>query len=260
MARGLGSTGKHHVRVPPADRLPGLADGVTPGGTGGDDAEVGALRTKGDGDHTGGKVGDGHRDQEWRHPVRALLAHQENLVGQCPDAADAGADDDAGPFGQLAFQAGGQSGLIHGLARCHQSELDVAVVAALVLAVEDRRGIEALDLAGDSHRQPRRIELRDGADAGATGDQSRPGRLSVEPERCDRTHPGDYYPRLAVDRTHRTNSRATGSFAAIALRVACGNAVSTFALLIEPISLYGWWRRDTRRRAGRGPKRHPRLP
>ena len=205
VARGLRTAGEHHVGVAAPDRLPGLADGVAAGGAGGDDAEVRALRTEEDGDHTRGQVADRHRDQERRHAVRALLAHQQNLIGEGPDAADAGADDDAGPFGQLPFEAGRQPGLIHGLAGGDERELDVAVVAALLLAVEDRGWVEVLDLGGDPGRKARRIELRDGADARAAGDHRLPRRRHVESERCDGAHAGDDDARLAVGRTHRTS-------------------------------------------------------
>ena len=202
---GFRAAGEHHVRVAAADRLPGLADGVAAGRAGGDDAEVGTLRPEDDGDHARRQVADGHRDEEGRHSVRALLAHEQDLVGQGSDAADAGADDDAGPLGLGTLEPSREPGLVHRLTGRHERELDVAVVAALVLAIEDRRGVEIPYLGGDACGQARRIELRDRADAGSTGDHRLPGGRNVESERGHRAHAGDDDARLAVGRAHRTS-------------------------------------------------------
>src|SRR5450759_1192208 len=193
------------ARIAALDRLPGLANGVAAGGASGDDAEVRALRAKDDGDHAGRQVADRHGDQEGRHAGGALLAHEQDLLGQGPDAADARPDDDAGPFGQLPFQVPGQAGLVHCLVGSHESELDVAVVATLILAIENGRRVEVLDLSRDPGRQARWIELGDGADTGLAGNQARPGGWHVVAERAEGAHAGDHYSRHAIGRTHRTS-------------------------------------------------------
>ena len=230
VAGSLGPAGEHHVGVAAPDRLPGLADGVAARGAGGHDAEVGALRAEDDGDHAGRQVADGHGDQERRHAVRALLAHQQDLLGQGADPADARPDDDAGPLGQLAFQPAGQAGLVHRLARRHERELDVAVGAALLLAVEDD-GSKSLTSAAI------RVVRRDGSNwvMGPT-----PDLPAIRPAQVDGT------------------SLPSGVMAPMPVTTTRAGAV--LSELIELASLCGWWRRDKRRRAGRAPRRRSRLP
>ena len=59
-----------------------------------------------------------------------------HAVHEGPDPAEPGPEDDPGPLGERALEALGQAGLVHRLAGGHEAELDVAVGAALVLAVE----------------------------------------------------------------------------------------------------------------------------
>ena len=51
--------------------------------------------------------------------------------------------------------------------------------------------IEPAHLAGDLGVVLRRVELGDGADAGASGDEALPRRLIADPERGDHPHSGD---------------------------------------------------------------------
>ena len=53
-----------------------------------------------------------------------------------------------------------EAGIGQRLARRHEGELRVAVVAALLLAIQDRRRVEVADLAGDPRRHARRRRRR----------------------------------------------------------------------------------------------------
>ena len=153
-------------------------------------AKFGPGHPEVDGDLAGADVGDAHRDEERADPVRAAQGVGGDPVDERPDAAEAGPEDDPGPLGELALEPLGQAGLVERLAGGDQAELDVAVGAALLLAVEHAARVEVADLAGDPRRQPRRVEGRDRADAGAPGDQARPGGGDVVAEGGDHAHAG----------------------------------------------------------------------
>ena len=195
----LRTAGEHHVGIAPADRLPGLPDGVAAAGASGYDGEVGSGRAERDGHDAGRQVAYRHRDQKRRQPIRATLAKEQDLVCKSLDAAHTRADDDAGPLGLFAFQAGRQAGLVHRLPSGDQSKLSTAIVAPLSLVVQDARRIEALDLGPDPGVEPRGVELRDGADARSAGDHSFPGGFDVETQRGEGAHAGnDDAGRMAV--------------------------------------------------------------
>ena len=84
-----------------------------------------------------------------------------------------------------------QAGILQRLARGHQPELDVAVGAPDLLAVEDPGRVEVLDGADDPAVEPRRVEGVDRRDAGAARDEAVPRRTHVLPERAQRAHAGD---------------------------------------------------------------------
>ena len=189
---GLDATRDHPVRVAAADRLPRFAQGVAAGRARGHDGEVGPDGPGGDGDLPRADVRDPHRDEERRDPVRAPLPHQQDVVEQRVDAAQTGPDDHAGPLGEVVVEPAGQPGLVERLAGAHERELDVPVRPADVLAVEDRRRVEVLDLAGDLRRHARRIELRDRRDPRAARDHPLPGGGDVVAQGVDRAHAGDH--------------------------------------------------------------------
>src|SRR6185436_2927081 len=110
------------------------------------------------------------------------------------DAAEPGAEVDAGPLRQRAVDATGEPGLVHRLPRDDEAELDVPIRAARVLAIEDGRRVEVARLRGDLRVHTRRIEGLDRVDAGATREQPLPRRGDVRPERGDGAHPGDHDP------------------------------------------------------------------
>ena len=142
----------------------------------------------------GAHVRDAHRDEERRDPVGSSLAHDQDVVEQRGHAAQARADDHARPRAHVVVQAAGQAGLVERLAGADERELDVAVRAPHLLAVEDVGRVEVLDLGGDLDAEPGRVEVRDRRDAGASGDEPVPGRGHVVAERRDRAHAGDDHP------------------------------------------------------------------
>ena len=100
----LGAAGEHHVGVVADDHLGGLADGMPGGGTGADSGEVGAARAEADRRLAGRHVGDAHRDEERRHPVRATRGVDRDLLDERARAAQARADDGAGAIGKLTLE------------------------------------------------------------------------------------------------------------------------------------------------------------
>ena len=201
---GLGPSRDHHVRVAATDRLRGLADRVAAGGTRRHRREVRAGHAEVDRDLARAGVRDAHRDEERADAVGAAQHVRRDAVHQCADATKAGPEDHAGPLGEVAFEASRQPGLVQRLARRHQPEGDVAVGAALILAIEDTARVEVVHLAGDLRRDPRRIEGLDPADAGAAGDEVRPARGDVVAERREESHARDDDP-PAVRVVHRTS-------------------------------------------------------
>jgi len=154
------AAGQHHVGVAAPDDSPRPRDGVTAGGAGRDDAEVGALRAEGDGRHSGARlpIAIGIRTATCGRVRRSPISSTWSARVWMPPMRSRSR---AGPLGELGLPVApgaqpGPSPDVPPLARA-----DVAVVAPLLLAVEDAGGIEALDLGGDAVGQARRIELRD---------------------------------------------------------------------------------------------------
>ncbi len=104
-------------------------------------------------------------------PRRALVVMPSISV---PIAAKTGPEDDPGPFGEVALEPLGQSGLVDRLAGRHQPELDVAIRAPDFLAIEDGARVEVADLGTDSGCDTRRVERLDRPDPGTAGEQARP--------------------------------------------------------------------------------------
>ena len=142
-----------------------------------------------------------------------------------PGAAQTGADDDAGTVGQLALEVLRQAGLVHRLARGHQGELRVAIVAPDLLAVEHLRRVEVLHLAGDLAGHPLRIERGDATNAGVTAHEARPERGHVVAERRHGAHAGDDHAPSRAGVGHRTNLPGAHGRGAIDVprEAACGD-------------------------------------
>ena len=183
---GLGAAGDHHVGVAAPDRLGCLADGVAAGRAGRHRREVRAGHAEADRDLARADVRDAHRDEERADPIGSASGVDRDALDERANAAEAGAEDHAGPLGLVALEAFRQAGLVHRLARGDQPELDVAVGPADLLAIEDVGRVEVADLAGDLRRSSRDgSKAVDGRDPGATGDQAIPRRRDVVAERRD---------------------------------------------------------------------------
>ncbi len=88
---------------------------------------------------------------ERAHPGRPALPEHGDLVLHRLEAADAGADDDAGPRRELVVDLG-QACVGERLVGGDDSELLEARHAALLLDVDDRRGVEVVEVAAESRR------------------------------------------------------------------------------------------------------------
>ena len=109
-------------------------------------------------------------------------------------------------LGELAVEALGEARLGHRLVGRDQGELRIAVVAALLLAVEHHRRIEVRHLAPDLRGDPGRVEGRDPPDPRAPGEQPVPGRRRIPPEGGHEAQPGDDdSPVAAAPAGHRTS-------------------------------------------------------
>ncbi len=102
------------------------------------------------------------------------------LLGEGGAATDPGPEDDPGPFGEEPVEPIREAGVGQRLARRHEGELRVAVVAALLLAVEDEGRVEVRDLAGDPRGHARRVE---------GGDRPMPERPAMRPSQVVATSP-----------------------------------------------------------------------
>jgi hypothetical protein len=97
------------------------------------------------------------------------------------DAAQAGSEDHPGALGERGVEAAGQPGMIQRLARRHEAELDVAVGAPDVLAVEDRGGSKSCTSAAMRQSSRGRVERPDSS----ARPSARPTSPSqVEPTSC----------------------------------------------------------------------------
>ena len=146
---GLRAARDHDVGVAPADDLARLTQSMAAGGARRDHREVGSGHPELDRDHAGPGIRDAHRDEERADPVRAAQRVRGEPIRERADAAQTRPEDDPGPLCQLAFELCRQAGLVERLARRHESQLDVAVRASDLLAVQDPAGVEIVNLRSD---------------------------------------------------------------------------------------------------------------
>ena len=106
---------------------------------------------------------------------------------QGADAADPGGEDDATALSNdLGITGVGPRELRGG-----DTELREAVGATCLLDLEEVARLEPMDLAGDGDREVVDGELRDRANAVASGGEALPEVVDADPDRRDRTDPGD---------------------------------------------------------------------
>jgi hypothetical protein len=101
---GFRPAGDHDVGQVMFDKACRIADGVGAGGAGGGDGGVGAVEAEYDRYVSAGGVGHEARDGEGADPAHAALHQNLILLFDGFDAADARADDDAGPAAVLFFE------------------------------------------------------------------------------------------------------------------------------------------------------------
>ena len=150
-----------------------------------------------------------------------FVDRDRGLLGERGAAADPGPEDDPGPLGEEPVEPLREAGVGQRLARRHEGELRVAVVAALLLAIQDRRRVEVGDLAGDPRRHARRVEGGDRPDARAAGDEPVPGGGDIAAEGGHHPQPGDDHPagtRAGAARAGRACPTRAGAARAVAHR------------------------------------------
>ena len=202
----LGTAGDHDVRVPTANDVHRVADGVVRARAGADRRVVRAARVRVDRDVSGGHVRDQRGDQEGTDPLHAVQRGLGHVANHGVDAADPGADDAAGPPGKrLVADRVLEAGVAHRLGDRGPRVVDVAIVAAHFLLRHHRVGVEALDLARDLAGHLRRIEAGDPRDAAPAVDEPVPEGRHVVADRREGAHAGDDDAALSV--THRAVPR-----------------------------------------------------
>ena len=145
----------------------------------------------------GGEIDNAARNEERRHPPRAALVQRDRRVGDALDAANAGANHDAGGVllvGRGRLPAGVFERLLRRAHRIDDELVDLALflrlhplvgIVGAVGAVADRD--HAGDLAGDVGDVERIDRLR----PALARDQASPGVLNPATERSDHAHAGD---------------------------------------------------------------------
>ena len=196
--RRFRSTRHHHFGIAQRDHPRRIADGMRAGRTGGDHGVVGALEAELDGDEAGSKIDDASRHEERRDPARALFAQRDRRVGDALDAADAGADQNAGP-GLILVALRFPGCVVERLARRAHAENDELVDLALIFRLHPLIGIigavgaiAARNAAGDLAGNIGNVERVDPLCAALTLEQTFPGMLGAAPERRQHSHAGDH--------------------------------------------------------------------
>ena len=153
--RRFRAAGEHDLGVAIGDEPRRVADGVRAGRAGGHDGVVRAFEPVLDRDVARGEVDDPARDEERRDAPRALLVERDRGVIDAADAADAGADENAGGIllvGGLRLPRRVLQRLGRGGHRVDDEGIDLALLLRLhpLVGIEAAVGaVAARDLAGD---------------------------------------------------------------------------------------------------------------
>jgi len=185
----LGPTGDHHVGRAAPDHGRRLAQGVVAAGAGGVDGQVRPGQTVGDGDGGRRRVGQHHVDEEGAEAARPAGGQRVSRFVDGVERAHAAADDDAGAGAGSRVVA--QTGVGQGVAGRGQRQLRQPGHAAGFLAAEAGHRVEVSHFAGNTRFVVRGVEQGDGADAGLTGADRRPGSGGVIAQRVERAEAGD---------------------------------------------------------------------
>src|SRR5215203_4224366 len=202
--RRFRAAGEHDLGVAIGDEPRGVADRVRAGRAGGHDGVVRALEPVLDRDVARGEVDEPTRDEERRDAPRALLVQRDRGVIDAADAADAGADENAGGIllvGGLRLPRRILQRLGRGGHRVDDERIDLALLLRLhpLVGIEAAVGaVAARDLAGDPAGEVGGLEALDLRAAAFTGEEPLPARLGAAAERRDHSDARD------DDPPHRT--------------------------------------------------------
>ena len=192
--RSLGAAGDHDVGVIAGDHPAGLADGVTAGGAGGDDAHIGAAGPVTDGNVPGGDVGDHHGDHHGRDPAGPLFEEEPALAGDGLQTADAARNEDSDPcrIHVPPLAVDGEPGLFHGLVRGGDGVVAKGVHPLGVFEVEVIADVEVPDLARDLSAVSARIETGYPAQSATAVDHRVPKGPDIIPGAGDHSAAGHH--------------------------------------------------------------------
>ncbi len=154
---------------------------------------VGPLGPVANGHLAGGQVDDGGRNEKRRDLARAALEERAVLALDRGEPADAGRDEDA--CARRFLRRDGQPRIVDGALRCGNRVLDEDVHLLDVFFLDERQGIEILDLAGDASGKLAgklmQIELGDGPHAALAGEERVPVVLRPDAKRRHQADPRD---------------------------------------------------------------------
>src|SRR3954451_5020544 len=150
-----------------------------------------------DGNVAGSKIDQAAGNEEWRHAPRPLFLQHKRGLGNAFDAADAGADHDAGaPL--ILVVLGLPTGIVHRLlGRGHRID-DEVVNLALLLRLHPLVGIvgavsavAARDYTGDLAGDIGYVKRVDVLDPAFARDDALPRRFNATSQRRDHAEPGN---------------------------------------------------------------------
>lgn len=174
------------------DDAPSLTDRVVGGGTGCDDGHVRSTEAVFHGNDAAGDVGNHHRNEERRNATGATIDELGMLFFEGAEATDTRADHDT----DLIFID--LLGIEAGINECHacggDSELHVAVGAAAVLGVVEKRGcVEIFHLTGNVRGVGGGVHAGDTVNAAAASFHGFPCALQIVAEWADAANPCNHY-------------------------------------------------------------------
>ena len=141
-------------------------------------------------DLRGAGVGHQHRDEKRRKARGSALLHQQDLVDERFDPADAGRDRHADAV--TIFTAALQARVVQCLSGRADRVLGEAIGAADLLAVHPLRRVETLDLARDLGLVGGGVEARDACDPASPMHERLPCGRHIEAEWRHRPEAGDH--------------------------------------------------------------------
>ncbi len=185
---GIGAAGDDHLRLAGQDEPPGFEQGRVAARAGQRARGDRPVHAEVDGDLAGGHVGDRRGHVERAHRSRAGGQQRPHVGLGLGHAGHRGVDHDADLVrGSLDLEAG----VSDGFARGDDRELRDSSRSPGALAAQLGLGVEVPDFAGDPDRQPRGVERLDRTDSRVSVDEPSPGAGHIEPERGQRSDPGD---------------------------------------------------------------------